>query len=254
MIAVDTPPPARTPECPAVNDSLPPEASRFESLKRAFDFGFAATLLVFTAPLIGALAVLVRLTSAGPAIYAQVRLGRWGRPYTMYKLRSMAHNCELDSGPTWSVPGDPRVTLIGRILRASHLDELPQLWNVLRGEMSLVGPRPERPEIVADLVREVPRYRERLAVPPGITGLAQVQLPPDEHTDGVRRKVMVDLYYIGRPSLWLDLKILAATALKVAGLPPQWRTSLLALPRAKDTGRAPALPRLDASLQLSDVT
>src|SRR4030081_2548574 len=100
------------------------------------------------------------------------------------------------TGPMWCAKGDARIIPVGRLLRRTHIDELPQLWNVLRGEMSLVGPRPERPEIVADLVREVPRYRERLAVPPGITGLAQVQLPPDEHTDGVRRKVAVDLRYI----------------------------------------------------------
>ena len=153
------------------------------------------------APLILLAMALVKLTSRGPAIYRQVRAGLGGRPFTIYKIRTMAHDCEARTGPVWATADDPRVTPLGRFLRRSHLDELPQLWNVLRGEMSLVGPRPERPEFVAQLQRAIPDYRRRLQVPPGVTGLAQVQLPPDTDLAGVRRKLVYDLYYIRRMEL-----------------------------------------------------
>ena len=110
----------------------------------------------------------------------------------------MYHDCERLTGARWSTPGDNRVTWIGKILRATHIDELPQLFNILRGEMSLVGPRPERPEIVVGLELAIPCYRDRLQVRPGVTGLAQVQLPPDTDLESVRRKVAYDLYYIER--------------------------------------------------------
>jgi lipopolysaccharide/colanic/teichoic acid biosynthesis glycosyltransferase len=194
--------------------------------KNTVDFALAVALLICLAPLILFLMALVRLTSAGPALYWQVRLGLNGRSFRIYKLRTMAHECERLTGPRWSTAGDPRVTRLGRVLRRCHLDELPQLWNVLRGEMSLVGPRPERPEIVQELERVVPEYRERITVRPGITGLAQVQLPPDEDVVKVRRKVACDLYYIARMGPWLDVRILAATVLKVAGVPAAWRRSL----------------------------
>ena len=106
-----------------------------------------------------------------------MRLGKNGRPFRLHKIRTMRHDCEKATGPRWAVPGDPRITPLGRFLRQTHLDELPQLWNVLRGEMSLVGPRPERPEFVPDLEQAIPHYRDRLLVRPGVTGLAQVQLP-----------------------------------------------------------------------------
>jgi len=147
------------------------------------------------------------------------------------KLRTMYHDCELETGPQWAKARDPRATPLGRFLRASHLDELPQLWNVVRGEMSLVGPRPERPEFVRDLERVIPNYRGRLRVRPGITGLAQVQLPPDADTDGVARKVAYDVYYVERISLWLDLRILIGTALKMAGNSYGFIRLLVALPR-----------------------
>jgi lipopolysaccharide/colanic/teichoic acid biosynthesis glycosyltransferase len=137
----------------------------------------------------------------------------------MYKLRSMYHDCEKQSGICWSRPGDPRVTPIGRFLRFTHIDELPQLWNVLKGEMSLIGPRPERPELVARLAREIPRYRERVQVRPGVTGFAQVQLPYDSSLESVRRKLAYDLYYVESVSAGLDLRILMATALKMGGVP-----------------------------------
>src|SRR5262249_20621003 len=147
--------------------------------KTALDFVAAAVLLVFAAPVIALAALLVKLTSRGPAFYTQTRVGRNGRLFTIYKVRTMMHKCESLTGPRWSLPGDPRVTRGGHFLRVTHLDELPQLVNVLRGDMSLIGPRPERPEFVPELERAVPRYRERLAVLPGVTGLAQVQLPAD---------------------------------------------------------------------------
>jgi lipopolysaccharide/colanic/teichoic acid biosynthesis glycosyltransferase len=176
-------------------------------------------LLVLAAPLILLAALLTKLTSRGPAFYLQVRLGRGGLPYTIYKIRTMTHQCEKSSGPQWSKAGDPRVTRIGAFLRATHLDELPQLFNVLRGEMSLVGPRPERPEFIPHLERAIPHYRDRLRVRPGVTGLAQVQLPADTDIRSVRRKLTYDLYYIRHMSPWLDARIILCTVLRVLGTP-----------------------------------
>src|SRR5207248_4660391 len=139
--------------------------------------------------------LLVKLTSPGPMLYTQTRLGRRGRPFTIYKIRTMLHDCESLTGPQWSTPGDTRITRVGRWLRRTHIDELPQLWNVLRGDMSLVGPRPERPEFIPELENAIPFYRDRLLVRPGITGLAQVQLPPDTDMDSVRRQLAHDIYY-----------------------------------------------------------
>ena len=201
-----------------------------ELYKEIADPFIAALLFVALAPVILLLIVLVRATSRGPAIYKQIRLGRDGRPYLIYKIRTMTHDCERLTGPQWSTARDPRVTAVGRFLRRTHLDELPQIWNVMRGEMGLVGPRPERPEFVAKLEREIPGYRERLRVRPGITGLAQVQLPPDEEIEDVRRKVTCDLCYIQRKSPWLDLRILMATTMKVAGFPLDLTRQLLILP------------------------
>jgi lipopolysaccharide/colanic/teichoic acid biosynthesis glycosyltransferase len=186
--------------------------------KRWLDCALAGPLLVACAPLILAAIVLVRLTSPGPGIYAQTRLGLNRRLFTLYKIRTMRHNCEAKSGIRWATKNDSRVTVIGRILRASHVDELPQLWNVLRGEMSLVGPRPERPEIVAEIEPLIPGYAERLSVLPGVTGLAQVQLPPDSSIDTVRRKLRYDRYYADNYTPWLDLRLVLTTAVKGFGL------------------------------------
>jgi lipopolysaccharide/colanic/teichoic acid biosynthesis glycosyltransferase len=136
----------------------------------------------------------------------------------MYKLRTMYHDCEKLTGPTWSLPGDTRVTPVGRLLRWLHLDEVPQLFNVLTGRMSLVGPRPERPEIVKKLRIAVVGYDRRHAVKPGITGYAQIHLPPDSCIRTVRNKLVYDLFYIRRRSVGLELFVLLATALKVLGL------------------------------------
>jgi lipopolysaccharide/colanic/teichoic acid biosynthesis glycosyltransferase len=196
-----------------------PRADWYSSGRAAADYVAAGVLLVLTAPLLLAAMALVKLTSRGPAIYSQVRVGRDGRHFRIYKVRSMAHNCEAGTGPQWAKPKDSRVTRVGRFLRRSHLDELPQLWNVLRGEMSLVGPRPERPEFVAKLEVALPHYRERLLVRPGITGLAQVQLPPDAEVEDVGRKLLCDLYYVQHLGPRLDLQILACTAFKLVGMP-----------------------------------
>jgi lipopolysaccharide/colanic/teichoic acid biosynthesis glycosyltransferase len=198
--------------------------------KRAFDSVLGFILLVLTSAVIGYAMALVRLTSRGPAIYTQVRQGPNGRRFTIYKIRTMYHDSERLTGPQWSKPGDPRVTWLGRILRATHIDELPQLWNVLRGEMSLVGPRPERPEIIANIERTLPAYHERLRVRPGLTGLAQILLPPDVDMESVRRKLDCDLYYIEHVGPWLDLRILIGTALKVLGISRRLRRRLLGLP------------------------
>jgi lipopolysaccharide/colanic/teichoic acid biosynthesis glycosyltransferase len=200
-------------------EGLVPPGGAAAVVKAAFDSCLAVLLLVVAAPLVLVCAVLVRLTSRGPAFYSQLRLGVGGRPYWIFKLRTMYHRCEEKSGPRWSQKGDPRVTPVGRFLRRTHLDELPQLWNILRGEMSLVGPRPERPEFAPKLADAVPLYGRRLLVRPGVTGLAQVQLPADSDLEGVRIKVAYDLYYIRNGGLWLDLRILLATALKVFGAP-----------------------------------
>lgn len=187
-------------------------------LKRAFDYAFAAALFVLTAPIIAVCALLVRATSRGPAFYSQQRVGQFGRVFTIYKLRTMYHHCERLTGPTWSVPGDPRVTAVGGLLRALHVDELPQLINVLRGQMSLIGPRPERPEIAAQLAKAIEDYNARSAVLPGITGHAQVHLPPDTSVADVRDKVRLDRFYLGRLSMWFDMITLARTGLMVVGL------------------------------------
>jgi lipopolysaccharide/colanic/teichoic acid biosynthesis glycosyltransferase len=196
------------------------------------EFVIAFLLLALTAPLIALAALLIRLTSRGPVFYAQVRLGRFGRLYTLYKLRTMHHNCEKLSGPQWSSGrGDPRVTRVGRFLRRSHVDELPQLWNVLRGDMSLIGPRPERPEFLPGLESAMAHYRDRLLVRPGLTGLAQVQLPADTDLTSVRRKLAYDLYYVRRISPWLDLRVLFCTTLYLVGIPYRVMPRLFLLPR-----------------------
>ena len=195
----------------------PPGLDVYAIGKRLLDFSIALTLLVLTLPLMLIAMLLVKLTSRGPAVYSQVRLGRGGIPFVIYKIRTMRQDAERITGARWSKPGDSRITPVGRWLRSTHLDELPQLWNVIIGDMSMVGPRPERPEFFPQLEHAIPRYRDRLRVLPGVTGLAQVQLPPDMDLDSVRLKLAYDLEYVRRVGLWLDLRICWATALKVAG-------------------------------------
>jgi lipopolysaccharide/colanic/teichoic acid biosynthesis glycosyltransferase len=187
--------------------------------KRAVDGTAACVLLLLTAPVIGIAMLLVKLTSRGPALYSQTRLGWHGRPFTIFKIRTMVHECESLTGVRWSAAGDTRITPVGRWLRKTHIDELPQLWNVLLGDMSLVGPRPERPEFVPRLEQALPRYRDRLMVRPGVTGLAQVQLPPDTDLGSVRAKLAYDLHYVRNLGFWYDLRICWATSLKMIGVP-----------------------------------
>ena len=187
--------------------------------KRFLDVVTALAGLTLGFPVLVLIGIAIVLESRGSVLYSQERVGRSGRTFRMYKFRSMIVDAERDSGPVWSTETDPRVTRVGFLLRRTHLDELPQLLNVLRGEMSIVGPRPERPAMVERLTRLVPRYQDRWAVLPGITGLAQVRHVYDESTKTVRQKLRYDRCYIGkRGSFSLDLKIMAATvALMMSG-------------------------------------
>jgi len=186
----------------------------------------AVIILIIVSPLLAALIVAIRLTSPGPALYRQTRVGLNGKPFAICKLRTMRQDAERGTGAVWARKDDPRVTPLGRVLRKLHLDELPQLINVIRGEMTLVGPRPERPEFVAVLAREVPGYLDRLRVPPGVTGLAQVNLPPDEDIESVRGKLSLDLEYIRRASFSLDIRLMACTLLRLVGVPQNVGTCL----------------------------
>ena len=199
------------------------------SLKRAADVALALILAILTAPVLLVVMVLVRLTSPGPVIYSQTRMGLGRRLFPIFKVRTMYHDCERLSGPQWSTDNDPRITAVGRFLRRSHLDELPQLWNVLRGEMSLVGPRPERPEFITQLEKAVPSYSDRLQVLPGVTGLAQLNHPPDVDHNSVRRKLVADLYYVAHVGLWFDFRILLGTGMYLLGLPRGTTARLLGL-------------------------
>lgn len=187
--------------------------------KGILDRAGAALMLIAALPVIAALMLLVKLSSPGPAIFRQKRVGKNGRCFWILKLRTMRADAEHGSGAVWSQKGDPRVTLLGRVLRKLHLDELPQLINVLRGEMSLIGPRPERPEFVPALAERIPGYLDRLAVLPGVTGLAQVNLPADSDLHGVRKKLALDLEYVHEANFWLDIRILICTAGRMIRFP-----------------------------------
>ncbi|GIV62484.1 MAG: undecaprenyl-phosphate glucose phosphotransferase [Rhodothermaceae bacterium] len=182
-----------------------------QSTKRLIDVLVSAAVLVVGMPAWILIGLLVRLTSPGPAIYRQQRVGQHGRVFTMYKFRTMWQDAEAHTGPVWARENDPRYTPLGRWLRRTRLDEIPQFWNVLRGDMSLVGPRPERPYFVEKLAREIPLYRRRHRVKPGITGWAQVKWKYDESLEDVRQKVKFDLFYIENMSLRMDFKILFRT-------------------------------------------
>lgn len=182
-----------------------------QSTKRLIDLIVSLTVLMLGFPLWLILGVLVRVTSPGPAIYRQRRVGQHGEAFTMYKFRTMRNDAEKNTGPVWASANDPRYTPIGQWLRKMRLDEVPQLWNVLKGEMSLVGPRPERPYFVDRLAQEIPLYNRRHRVKPGITGLAQVKWKYDTSIEDVRQKVKYDLFYIENMSLRMDFKILFQT-------------------------------------------
>ena len=195
----------------------------------ALNVGLALVALVALLPVFVLLALLIKLTSPGPVFYLQQRIGLdrrgpgpgphnhrrgqdlGGRPFTIYKFRTMHVDAERHSGAVWAAPADPRVTPLGRVLRQYRLDELPQLLNVLKGEMNIVGPRPERPTIFAELRSHIAEYPLRQRAKPGITGLAQISHPYDRSLDDVRTKVSYDLEYIRRQSLREDLRIMLKT-------------------------------------------
>ena len=181
------------------------------AVRRARDVAGSLLLLALTVPLLLLVACLIKLASRGPVLYRQDRVGLHGRAFTMLKFRTMRIDAEAD-GPRWTAERDPRVTRFGAFVRASRIDELPQLINVLRGEMSLVGPRPERPYFVEQLARVIPRYNEPTRVLSGLTGWAQVNYPYGASVEDAQAKLTYDLYYLRNQSLLLDLHILAATA------------------------------------------
>jgi exopolysaccharide biosynthesis polyprenyl glycosylphosphotransferase len=183
-------------------------------LKRVVDLVFACLVFVITLPLMLIITLVIRMTSPGPAIFRQQRVGLHGKVFTLYKFRSMVHDAEKQ-GAQWSEVDDPRVTPFGKFLRASRLDELPQLWNLILGNMSLIGPRPERPEFVNDLKQQIPFYEMRELVSPGVTGWAQVMYSYGSSVEDARRKLEYDLYYINNHSIRLDISIIFKTLLVV---------------------------------------
>lgn len=202
---------------------------RSETLARVFNLVFAILMLIVASPVMLLTAVIVRLTSRGPIFYTQTRVGldrRWNRtralrerrsedlggsPFTIYKFRSMRVDAEKNGQAVWASKDDDRVTLIGKVIRKTRIDELPQLLNVLRGEMNIVGPRPERPSIFVRLRESIEEYPIRQRVKPGITGLAQINNKYDECLDDVRRKVEYDLQYLRSQSIATDLRIMIMT-------------------------------------------
>jgi lipopolysaccharide/colanic/teichoic acid biosynthesis glycosyltransferase len=210
-----------------VSRTLPKQS--FAWARRTLNFVVALAAIIALAPVFVLLAVLIKLTSRGPVFYTQERVGLdrrssgpaarnhgrqqdlGGRPFTIYKFRTMQVDAERLSGAVWATPSDPRVTPLGRVLRQYRLDELPQLINVLKGEMNIVGPRPERPSIFAELRGHIAEYPLRQRTKPGITGLAQISLPYNSSLDDVRAKVSYDLEYIRRQSLREDVRIMLKT-------------------------------------------
>lgn len=179
-------------------------------VKRLADILLAATGLILLSPVMLIVALIVAATSKGPTFYTQERHGQFRRLFRLRKFRTMINDAE-SNGAQWSKPGDPRVTPAGKLLRASRMDELPQLWNVLVGDMSFIGPRPERPDFVNDLEKQIPYYELRHLVKPGITGWAQVMYPYGRSVEDALKKLEYDLYYIKNYSLTLDVYILLRT-------------------------------------------
>lgn len=216
-----------TPRAVEIEEAIPRD--RNEGLNRAFNVALAFVALLFLLPVFILLAIIVKVTSRGPILYAQTRVGldrRWrstlalqerrledlgGQVFTIYKFRTMHVDAERGSGAVWALENDPRVTRLGKYMRMLRLDELPQFWNVLLGDMNIVGPRPERPSIVSRLREDIPEYQSRHRVKPGITGLAQINQRYDTSLDDVRAKVGWDLRYIREQSLLRDVVILLRT-------------------------------------------
>lgn len=184
-------------------------------LKRITDIFLSSLALIALSPILLMIALFIKIDTPGPVFYKQKRVGFRGKRYTLYKFRSMISDAEKHTGPVWAEKNDLRITRLGQIMRPFRLDELPQLFNVLNGNMSFIGPRPERPHFVANLKKEIPLYNLRLTVHPGITGLAQVKHPYDQTIEDVKKKLTYDLEYINNISLRLDLKIFLKTVLTV---------------------------------------
>jgi len=187
------------------------KTARTEIIKRLFDVTLASVGLILAAPLMVLAAIAIKVESAGPVLYRQPRSGQNGCVFILNKFRSMRRDAEEGTGPVWAQQRDPRVTRVGALLRRTRLDELPQLFNVLLGHMSFIGPRPERPEFVHALQKEIPYYMKRLSMKPGITGWAQVKYGYGSNVDDALEKLQYDLYYIKNLSLFLDLLILLNT-------------------------------------------
>ena len=195
-------------------DDLKPQVSKYYRFKWYVD----VFVSIVTLPVIGSVILLfmllTRLTSKGPVIYTQIRCSKDEKPFKMYKIRSMVVDAEAKGIPQWAGRRDPRVTAVGRIMRRLHIDELPQIVNVWRGEMTVIGPRPERPELIKQLKKEIVGYEHRMSVLPGMTGYAQLNRPSDTDLKDVKKKLVLDLEYIERTSFWFDMRILLGTAFK----------------------------------------
>ncbi|MCK6614495.1 MAG: undecaprenyl-phosphate glucose phosphotransferase [Ignavibacteriaceae bacterium] len=187
-----------------------------KNTKRLMDIVFSMIMLILSLPVIILTAIAIKLDSRGPVFFTQERVGLKGRLFKIVKFRSMYTDAEAKTGPVWSTKDDPRVTRVGRFIRKVRIDEIPQVFNVLKGEMSLIGPRPERPYFVELLSQEIPYYKRRLRVRPGITGWAQVRHKYDETLDDVKGKIRYDLFYIENMSLRMDFKILLRTVFVVS--------------------------------------
>jgi lipopolysaccharide/colanic/teichoic acid biosynthesis glycosyltransferase len=183
----------------------------FVKFKRASDLALSTLGLLIASPLLVFAAILIKLNSNGRVLYKQNRVGQNGKIFQIYKLRTMVINAEKNTGAIWAKENDPRITSVGRVLRKAHIDEIPQLINVIKGEMSIVGPRPERPELVRDLKVLICDYEKRLQIKPGITGIAQAWHKYDETIQDVKKKIKFDLLYIRKMCLLVDLRILAQT-------------------------------------------
>jgi sugar transferase (PEP-CTERM system associated) len=186
-------------------------SNAFRFIRRLLNFAVGLVGIILTAPLMPFIALAIRLDSRGPVLYRQQRVGRAGKVFYCYKFRTMRRDAEADVGPTWAGNDDPRITRIGKFLRMSRLDEIPQLWCVLRGDMAFVGPRPERPEFVEWLSREIPYYGVRHIVRPGITGWAQIRYRYGNSVEDAKEKLQYDLFYIKNASIGLDLLIMFQT-------------------------------------------
>ncbi|HVN26428.1 MAG TPA: sugar transferase [Candidatus Paceibacterota bacterium] len=199
-------------------ENIAAEVRFYDQLKRAAEFLGALVLGIVLLPLELLIALLVRLTSRGPVIYKQVRVGEKERPFTLYKFRTMRVDAEKD-GAVWASVRDPRATPIGHFLRLSHFDELPQLWNIVKGDISFVGPRPERPEFVEKLKRQIPYYEVRLLIKPGVTGWAQINYHKDATAEDVMQKLEYDIYYLKNRSIVLDWAIILKTLKAIVSNP-----------------------------------